>query len=129
MDKYLLDTNILIGYFRKNEKFLKIINELTKKGEIFISQITRLEMIKGMRKNEIQKTFYLLNVICKTINLTSSTMSVAEDIILNLKMNDIIIDIGDAIIAASAIEDDLTLFTMNLKHFEKIKNLKIGKIS
>ncbi len=47
----LVDTDVLIWYMRGNDKAFKVIEEL---NEFFISAVTYIELVQGMRnKNEL----------------------------------------------------------------------------
>ena len=50
--QYLLDTGVLIRYIRGMSQFLELIKSLSHKGILYISPITRLEIVYGIKKHE-----------------------------------------------------------------------------
>jgi predicted nucleic acid-binding protein len=54
-----------------------------------------------------------------------STIMTARDIHRQLKRENKLIDLGDILIAATAITHDLPLATFNRKHFERIRDLRL----
>jgi predicted nucleic acid-binding protein len=115
MNKSLLDTNILIRYLRKVPGFLDLLGQL-ESGGLYVSAMTRLEIVRGMRDRERTKTFDLLNSV-ETVPMTSEIADMAGDFIRSWRSRGVILGDADAIIAASAIHHDLTLVTTNARHF------------
>jgi predicted nucleic acid-binding protein len=57
MSDYLLDTNVLILYFRKTKGYDELLKALAQDSLLYISAMTRLEIIRGMREREREDTF------------------------------------------------------------------------
>jgi tRNA(fMet)-specific endonuclease VapC len=112
----LLDTNILIRYLRRSPGYLDLIQQLGSRGELHISAITRLETVRGMRDHERDETFDLLDSF-KTISMTGKIADLAGELIRSWRSRGVILGDADAVIAASAIKEDLTLVTTNARHF------------
>jgi tRNA(fMet)-specific endonuclease VapC len=125
MSNYLVDTNILIGYLRNNQFCVNKFNDILRFNNIFISPISRLEILNGLRTGEEKKTFELINNICYNLKISNFTFEESENIIMELRKRGITIDIADAVIAASAIGNKLPLITLNQKHFLDIPDLKL----
>jgi predicted nucleic acid-binding protein len=115
MNKSLLDTNILIRYLRKVPGFLDLLGQL-EAGGLYISTMTRLEIVRGMRDRECTKTFDLLNSV-ETVPMTVEIADMAGEFIRSWRSRGVILGDPDAIIAASAMYHNLTLVTTNARHF------------
>jgi tRNA(fMet)-specific endonuclease VapC len=121
----LIDTSILIDYFRKSDKANSILISLIKKGYKFhISSITEYEIYVG--STPIQQTFWdgLLEKI-EVHSFNKQTAKVAVEINNELKRKRKQIAIADLFIAATAIGNNLPFATLNRKHFERIDNLQM----
>ena len=121
----LCDTNIIIELYKGNEN---IISELKKIGteNISVSIVTSAELIYGaINKKE-------LNIIRKDleslhqINIDEQICEIFIDLMLNYSLSHKI-SIPDAMIAATAIAGNLPLFTLNIKDFKYIENIKLYK--
>jgi predicted nucleic acid-binding protein len=116
MSDYLLDTNILILYLRKTKGYYELLDSLAKDDTLYISAITRLEIIRGMKEREKEKTFDLLDSL-ETIDITIEIADKAGELIRSWKTRGIILEDADALIAATSLHYDLSLVTTNVKHF------------
>ncbi len=121
----LLDTSILIDYYRKTKKENTVFKYLvTEYGVPFVSEITHYEIIRGA--NETQKAFWLdIFVDLKFINFDNKAAIESSNIYKQLKTQNKLIETADIFIAATAIANNLSLATLNVKHFNRIENLKI----
>lgn len=123
--KLMVDTSILIDYFRKsNKEKTRLIQHFRNYSSIYISIITEFEIFN--RAKEIHKEFWdkMLSRIT-VIDFDSRTARVAADIVAELKPKRKTIDKPDLFIAATAIVHELTFDTLNTKHFIDIKNLDL----
>jgi len=116
MSDYLLDTNILILCFRKTEGYRELLDTLAKDDTLYISAITRLEIVRGMRDHEKKDTFNLLDSL-ETIDVTIEIADRAGELIRQWRTKGIILGDADAVIAATALNHGLALVTTNEKHF------------
>ncbi len=121
----LIDTSILIDYFRKSNKDNSKLIELLRQGYKFqISAVTEYEIYAGATVD--QEAFWrtLLNTI-GVVFFDSKAVEIAVKVNTALKRKRKQIAIADLFIAATAISNDLPLSTLNKKHFERIDNLKL----
>ena len=116
MSDYLLDTNILILHFRKVEGYGDLLDTLSRADWLYISAITRLEIVRGMRDHERKSTFRLLDAM-QTIPVTADITDLAGELIRSWRTRGVTIGEADAIIAASALENNLALVTTSARHF------------
>ncbi|MFQ3597402.1 MAG: type II toxin-antitoxin system VapC family toxin [Chloroherpetonaceae bacterium] len=117
--RYLTDTNVIIDYFGdklpQNSKLF--LNEI----EIIISDVTKIEIL-GWHKASNEQLKQLYSFMDLVTILPISNEVVNQTISLRQKYR---IKLADAIIAATAIANDLTLITRNTKDFEAIEGLSL----
>lgn len=120
MAKYLADTTLLVDHLRKDEKAKEF---LIVKGPS-ISQASVAELIEGAKNklhlNQINITVGPLEVVPISENISSSAIELMLECFLSHGL-----EFMDALIAATAMENNLTLVTANVKHFSFIKRLKL----
>ncbi len=117
----LLDTNIFIEVFRKNRGIIEIVSRLPS-SEIALSSITQMELYYGaLNKKELKKIKSHLMAL-NVIPLTSTSCLRAVELVESYSKSHGL-TIPDALIAATALELNLPLFTLNKKDFIFIKNL------
>jgi tRNA(fMet)-specific endonuclease VapC len=122
----LCDTNILIEFYKNNTA---IIQELRQMGSqnLAISVITKAELYYGaVNKNElkrIQKHLDLLQNIPIDRPISEQFIQFMANYSLSHKLT-----IPDALIAATALVNDLELYTLNIKDFRFIENLRLYRL-
>ena len=125
---YLIDTDTIIFALRGDHVVLEKFEE-NKNIPISISLITYAELVFGAKRSQNkQKNMIKVNHIrdIYTIEeLNEGVMEVFADIKAKMFDKGIRIEDMDLLIAATAIYNELTLVTNNIKHFENIPNLKI----
>ena len=125
---YLIDTDTIIFALRGDHVVLEKFEE-NKNIPISISLITYAELVFGAKRSQNkQKNMIKVNHIrdIYTIEeLNEGVMEVFADIKARMFDKGIRIEDMDLLIAATAIYNELTLVTNNIKHFEHIPNLKI----
>lgn len=121
-NKILVDTSILIDLQKGQPNTIKKFDKL--KEKVIISRITACEFIYGA-KNKKEKKVNMqfidhLKIVEVNETISEYTYSLLDKHGLATKLG-----IADAIIAATAIVKDLPLWTLNKKHFLKIKELEL----
>lgn len=125
--RYLLDTNILVDHIRGRE----VINQVSIGDEAVISIITLAELIHGVYKsdnpkNALSKVNYTLDKLNLQVeNLSENIVHAFGEIKANLEQKGQRLEDFDLLIAATAVVNNLTLVTRNIKHFKRIKGLKL----
>ena len=122
MDKILLDTSIIIDFLRQRDKASTVLFDLSKKDlDLYISLITHTELYAGKSVWETKKAQRELEVIMKGLRVLPLSKEVSKESgRLRAKYD---IDLIDAIIAATAIAEEIPMATLNLKHFRKVSGL------
>lgn len=121
----LIDTDVLIWYMRGNEKAYNIIQNAKK---FFISVVTYMELVQGMRnKNELnclRKSLHVWNTKLLYISeeISSKAMFYVEQYFLSHSLQ-----LADALIGATAVVHGLPIYTADDKHYKIIKNIHVRK--
>ncbi|MCA0364729.1 MAG: type II toxin-antitoxin system VapC family toxin [Bacteroidetes bacterium] len=121
MEKYLIDSNIISGFFSEkySEKSMHLISEIIGKVPV-IPVITKIEAFSWVNSDKGKEM-----IVREFIN-DSKILNLSEDIIsycIKLRRSRKI-KTPDAIIAATAIVNGMTLIS-NDSEFSKIKELKV----
>jgi predicted nucleic acid-binding protein len=122
----LLDTSILIEYFRKTDKSNSYLYKLSESDQykFAVSSITKFEIYVG--SNEKQNKFWDSFFESLTIlPFDGDTALFAVDLNSELKRKRKQIAIPDLFIAATAVQANLKIATHNRKHFERISALEL----
>jgi tRNA(fMet)-specific endonuclease VapC len=121
----MVDTSILIDFYRKTNKDNSIWLGLVRQGYQFaISAITKYEIYSGANQSQVEFWNKVLQAIT-IIPFNEAVVDTAVNINNNLKRKRKQIDIADLFIAATAITYNLPFSTLNRKHFERIDELTI----
>ena len=113
---YLLDTGILIRHLRNSAGSHALLHQLNLQGRLCISAFTRLEILRGMREHERERTSALLNSLT-THTIDAQTADRAGLLIRFYQARGFVLEEGDALIAASALQANAIFVTTNPRHF------------
>lgn len=120
----IFDTDVIIWAFRKKASAIQLLLD---EDYIFISAVSYMELIQGiLNKKELQqikKFLKIFNVHILDINpeITNRAMEYVENYSLSNSM-----ELADALIAATAIENNETLCTANGKHYKCVPDLQLS---
>ncbi len=121
----LLDSSILIELFRKKDKKKTLFHNLSQSHKnLCISTITFYEIGIGNRKSHLE----YWDLLCENLTIIPFDKTCSETAItiyLDLLKTNKLIDLADILIGATALTHNIPLATLNLKHFERIKDLEI----
>ena len=119
----LYDTDILIWVQRGNSKAAKFIEEDEDK---FLSIQSYMELLQGAKNKLHHKyvkdfiTDFSFAILPFTENIGHRALIYVEEYALSSSMR-----AGDAIISATAVENNMTLISSNVKHFKVVKELQL----
>lgn len=122
--KVIVDTDILIKAYR--DDVIKIKNLKLLKNSYCISVISAMELIAGSNNlkqlasfNKVLKVYSILHI---NESISYKAFQLYKNYMLSNKPG-----LPDSLIAASALENNLLLYTDNKKHFDFIEGIKFYK--
>ena len=119
----LLDTNIFIEFYRGNPTIATEMAKITKPN-FAASDITVAELYFGAKNkqelNFIRKDLSSINILPVQAGISSIAISLMETYCLSHRLA-----LADAYIAATAIYHNIELYTLNLKDFYFLPDIKI----
>lgn len=128
--KIVTDTSILIDYLRNGQKGIQFIKEIdgNEDLELFLPTIVIFELFSGQSTKNPLIVAKILNLLesFQRIELTEEIARVSGQLFRDTKKR---IQVSDYIIAASALQINAQIVTLNQKHFEQIPNLNLYTLS
>lgn len=126
--QYLPDTSICVFYLRGKLDLDSLIREKGRQN-FFISEITVVELRFGAENSDNPKKAHgtvddFINGL-SIIPIFGSIQRYAKEKVRLRKMGNPINDEFDLLIGVTAVENNLTLVTDNVKHFERIEAIRI----
>ena len=129
MKRCTLDTNIITA-FLKND--LRVVRRVSDYLELFekltINIISYYEILRGLKdlgNEEKLKRFEDFIQENELVSIRKNTVEKAAEIYAYLKKEGNLIEDADILMASTAIVEDLVLITNNIKHFKRVKGLRI----
>ncbi len=119
----IFDTDIFIWVQRGNEKAAKLMEKAEEKYLSIQTYMELLQCAKNKTQHKFVKDFltsFGFNVLPLTENIGHRASIYVEEYTLSSNVRS-----GDAIIAATAVENNMILSSSNAKHFKVIKELKL----
>ena len=119
----LVDTDVLIWHLRGYAQATRLLDQL---GSLTLSAVSYLEVLQGMRnKAELAAVKKMLERRAATLlpiseAITQRAIALMESLTLSHGLQ-----MGDALIAASALVHQLPLLTGNVKHFAAVEGLQV----
>lgn len=130
--RYIIDTDWVIHWLNGRRDVIEHIKGLEKEG-LSISIISMAEIYEGVhgsrdpQKHEKGFTEFLTRVII--LEITEGVCKKFGELRNALRKRGELIGDFDLLIASTALMNNLVLLTDNVKHYEKIRDLKIKKSS
>ena len=119
----LCDTNILIEIYRGNNEIIKTFKGIGQ-GSVAVSDVTCAELFYGARNKRelqiIQKDLNKLTILPIKTDISTMAVELVAKFALSHK-----ISLPDALIAATAIFQNIELYTLNRKDFKFIDNIRL----
>lgn len=125
MSKYLLDTSIIIEALRLHNLEAERFLHEKYAGKLCVSVISVAELFSGQSAQDREVARYLKYLISsfELVGLDLETATLAGQLRCNFK-----ISMPDALLAATALANNLQLITHNKKDFAKVPNLKMALV-
>jgi tRNA(fMet)-specific endonuclease VapC len=125
----LLDSSILIEFFRKHDKAKTILFQLTAHYSFCVSVITSFEFQVGIKTVRQQQEYETLMANIQILSIDAACIDEAVSIFKRLKSQNSQVELADLLIGATATRYQLSLATLNQKHFARIPNLTLLDLS
>ena len=114
--RYLLDTDILIEVLRNNKQVAEQLKSLQRSGDaVCYSPITKAEIHHGLRDGEETRTARLFEAM-ECLNIDDATGEKAGEYLRTFRKSHGL-ELADALIAASAFQEQATFITFNRRHY------------
>lgn len=117
MKRFLLDSDILVDFFKKKQEVIGLVSELFKDGELKASILSVTELRAGWSEKQAEfflPRFYQLFII---EGITLKIAEMAGRFRQEYKLKGINLPVIDTLIAATAIIDSCQLVTRNKKDY------------
>ncbi|MBS1522564.1 MAG: type II toxin-antitoxin system VapC family toxin [Bacteroidetes bacterium] len=113
---FLLDSNIIVYSYLSQYEYLR---ELLTSELVYVSEISRLEVLVYHKLTNDEETYFkdifnLVPIIFPSQEIFDTAIDIRK--VYNLKL-------GDSLIAATALEKKLSIYTRNLSDFGKVKSV------
>lgn len=118
----VVDTSILIDVLRGTQAAAAVLREARKTGPLQASEVTRVEVLAGMRAPEEPATRALLGVFVWH-PLDERIAEIAGELGRQWLPGNRGIDSADLVIAATGLALDVRLLTRNIRHFPMFSGL------
>lgn len=127
----LLDSDVIIDFLKGRESGITVM-EVFLKEKLFISIVTWMEIVYGTkrssapRKREDEFEHFLSALSIKILPVDKPVADIFIELKSNLEKEEKPLPDFDLLIAATALAHNLSLATRNVKHFSRIKKLKLA---
>jgi len=125
---YLVDTDWIIDYLKGKKTIVEKLQKLFDEG-LTMSVISLAELYEGIFASKNPKKHlnalqdFLSGIV--VLGITDEICKTFGKLRAEQRKTGIIIDNFDLLIGSTALVHDLTILTDNIKHFKKIKGIKI----
>lgn len=116
MSDYLLDTGPLVRHLRNRGNATHVLRDLVKTGTLYMSVVSRMEIVQGMREGERQSTHELFNSL-HTLPVDEAIADMAGHYLAHYRRMGITLHVPDTLIAATAVVRSLVLVTYDRRGF------------
>ena len=125
-DRCCLDTDVLIDVSRKKAAAVAFFDQKEKEGEISCSIVSKFEMLSGARNKKEQTTIvdFFKRFSILAIDDTVSWQALDWYIQYHLSHGTGFLD---CLIAATALQYSLPIYTLNTKHFKILPGLDLRR--
>jgi len=119
--KVLIDTNIFIQILKKAPDALREFENLvSQKAEFFYNPVIEAEILQGAKETQIPDIETVLS-FCTCLDIDCETGKIAAQFVKEYLKSHHTITLDDYLIAATAKQHNLFIWTQNKKHFPMLK--------
>lgn len=127
MKQYLVDSDILMDFFKKQEYAISLLDKLLDSGVVTTSILSISELRAGWDNDQAQNLLPMLYRMTEIKNLSQKIAELGGKFKWEYKAKGVTLSVVDTLIAATAILEKCELVTRNKKDFLMPK-LKFHKI-
>ncbi|MDD2789044.1 MAG: PIN domain-containing protein [Sulfurimonas sp.] len=128
MKKYLVDSDILIYFLKGQQEVVEKLSQIPI-DDLYISRINYTELLYGAyNSTKIEQNLKIIEPFLdnfKVLEFTKKSSLIFAKEKARLKKSGNIIADMDLMIASIAIENECTLISNNIKHFNRVQNLEL----
>jgi predicted nucleic acid-binding protein len=128
MKKYLIDSDILIYFLKGKQEVVQRLLQIPI-DDLYISRINYTELLYGAyNSSKVDQNLKIIEPFLdnfKILEFTKTSSFIFAKEKARLKKSGNIIADMDLMIASIAIENNCTLITNNMKHFDRVQNLEL----
>lgn len=121
--KTIADTCIWIDYFKNKGPVPFELTRLLKKGEIVIAGPVVYELLQGAKTQKDAEVIKEVTRALSNLEVTEKIWLLAGDLFFDLRRKGITLPPSDVLLAAIAIENNCSLFTID-NHFDHIHRVR-----
>ena len=129
MTRCTLDTNIITAFLKNDLRVVDRVSDyLEHFDKLTINIISYYEILRGLKdlaNDEKIRMFEDFIQENELVSIKKETVEKAAEIYAYLKKEGNMIEDADILMASTAIVENLVLITNNIKHFKRIKGLKL----
>jgi len=119
----VIDTSIFIEYLRSKDRTNTALAKLPTETVLYVSSITAFELYSGATDIKKRQDIDTLLQGVFILPLNTDIAKNAGFIYQDLRRRGNMIEVTDILIAATALENDLPIKTLNTNHFQRIPGL------
>jgi len=119
----VIDTSIFIAYLRSKDRTNTALAKLPTETVLYVSSITAFELYSGATDIKKRQDIDTLLQGVFILPLNTDIAKNAGFIYQDLRRRGNMIEVTDILIAATALENDLPIKTLNTNHFQRIPGL------
>jgi len=125
-DGVIVDTSVLIAFFRGDAKIADKVSSLLQDNRVITTGIIIGELLQGMKDMKEEKDISDILAETSPLEITTALWIKAGKVALSLRRKGINLPLTDVAIGVLAIEHDIRIFTLD-KHFERIPGVRMYK--
>jgi len=119
----VIDTSIFMAYLRSKDRTNTALAKLPTETVLYVSSITAFELYSGATDIKKRQDIDTLLQGVFILPLNTDIAKNAGFIYQDLRRRGNMIEVTDILIAATALENDLPIKTLNTSHFQRIPGL------
>jgi predicted nucleic acid-binding protein len=120
----VVDTCVFVKHWRSKNKADTLLAKLLHQRKVYVSAVAKYEVLAGANERDMEEWNQIFESIT-VLPFDEMTIDVARKIFRQLKQENKIVSLGDILIAATAMANDMPLVTLNRGHFECIRGLRL----